>query len=166
MKRRELLGAGAVGLLGTGDITAVTAAVRPFGPDDSGPEYIDRASAVYERDDLRLKLPQDTVPRGESITLELTNTGESWITLRCGNPWALQKRTGGEWRHVAWTGERYYDLCASGIESGETIIEHVPTAESVLDREFGPVAAELSSGEYRIVLIGTEPYLAADFRLR
>lgn len=165
MKRRTLLTVSTLGFSGIGAV-GTALGIGPFDLDDSQPEYLGQASVVYERDDLQLEAPQDPVRRGETITLELTNTGESWITLGCGNPWALQKHTGREWRHVAWTGERYYDLCASGIEPGETIIEHVPTAESVLDREFGPVAAELSSGGYRIVLIGTEPYLAADFRLR
>jgi len=165
VKRRTLIRVGGLGVAGVAT-TGAAFGVEPFGSDDSRPEYLGREPVVYERDDLRLEMLRGIVRRGETVTFELTNTGESWITLGCGNPWALQKRAAGGWRHVAWTGERYYQLCLSGIEPGETVTEHVPMSKSELDSEFGPIAADLSTGEYRFVLIGTEPYPAVDFCLR
>ena len=165
MKRRTLIRVGGLGVAGVAT-TGAAFGVEPFGSDDSRPEYLGQESVAYERDDLRLEMLRGIVRRGETVTFELTNSGESWITLGCGNPWALQKRAAGGWRHVAWTGERYYQLCLSGIEPGETVTEHVPMSKSELDSEFGPVIIELAPGEYRFVLIGLEPYLATDFHLR
>jgi len=168
MKRRKILGMGALALFGGG---AVGTALG-FGPlasnKSTSPEYLGQAPIVYERDQLHLRALQDAVRRGETITFEIEHTGRSeTISLGCHIPWALQAYQDGQWRHVTWTEGRYYLLCYTGLSPGETVTESVPLSRSALAKnpEVGEVVMEISPGKYRFLLVGALPNLAVNFRV-
>ncbi|ACV10822.1 hypothetical protein Huta_0635 [Halorhabdus utahensis DSM 12940] len=174
MKRRELLGAGALALLGGG--AAATAA--GFGPlatnDTDEPVYFDSAfdPITYERESLRLQAPTDAVPRGESITFELHHTGESEdISLGCHVPWAIQRYEDGTWEHVVWTDGRWTLLCGTTISPGETQTITVPLSATALAGEEHGVTEEeadgvaFTPGKYRFFVLANNPPLAVNFRV-
>jgi hypothetical protein len=165
--RREAIRGGAAALLGGGAIVASFAAGRlPFG--ESWPPYHGREPVVYERDDLRMVAKGDPVGLGEPIAFEITNTGETEsIPLGCHVPWALQAYEEGWWYHVTWTSGRYYSLCATMLEPGDTATVRVPISKSALAEEprVSELDRELVSGTYRLVLVGTHPYLAVNFQV-
>lgn len=114
MKRREVLGVGIATILG-GGLVGTTLGYGPLASTESPqPEYLGRAPIVYERDQLQLSASQAVIRRGETITFEITHTGQSKdIVLGCGNPWAIQVNDDGEWDHAVWTPGRYYNGCAT-----------------------------------------------------
>lgn len=164
-RRAVVTGVGAAVLGGATVVTAFGAGRVTLG--DPPPEYHGRAPVVYERDDLRVLPVDDPARIGESITFEITNTATAEaVTLGCHVPWALQAYEDGDWRHVSWTEGRYYQACATVIEPGVTTTVTVPlSAEAIADEAVssGP-ATDLTPGTYRLVLLGTDPYLAVNFQ--
>lgn len=165
MKRRTLLAGGSVALLG-----GVAGAVVGFEPPSSGDEpraaYQDEGEIVYDHDDLELRFEAESVHLGDTIAFEVINTGDSKVSLGCHNPWALQRYADGEWRHVTWTGSRYYQMCATELPAGESITERVTFSESSLENQASEVHGELQSGQYRFVLLGSAPFVAVGFPIR
>lgn len=169
MKRRELLGGGAVALLGGGAV-GTALGVGPLAADtNSQPAYLDGESVTYEREQLRLRAPTDAVRPGESITFELSNTGESEdISLGCHVPWAIQEYEDGAWHHKVWTDERWTLLCATFLSPGSTTTVTVPLSAAALADGHGVSDAEadvtFSPGKYRFVVVA-DPPLAVNFRV-
>lgn len=162
MKRRELLGGGAVALLGGGAI-GTALGIGPLAANDTPrPAYFEREPITYERDPLRLRAPTDAVRRGDSITFEIRHTGGSEaISLGCNVPWAIQRYDDGTWKHAVWTDERWYQLCATSIPPGETITTTVPLSGSALatDHDVSDTEADVTftPGKYRFVVFANPP---------
>ncbi|WP_276302515.1 immunoglobulin-like domain-containing protein [Halorussus lipolyticus] len=133
--------------------------------EDPALAYRENARVVTEREDLRLRLRQDTVRLGDTVAFEVTNTGDSTVVLGCRNPWALQRRADGQWRHVAWTEDRYYQLCATELPPGESSVTAVELSETGLETQAGEVRGDLRPGRYQFLLVGTSPSLATEFRV-
>ena len=129
------------------------------------PAYRGNEQVVYEHPDLKLRLLQETVQLGDTIEFEVTNRGDSKTTLGCKNPWAIQRRLDGEWRHVTWTGDRYYQMCATVLSPGSSLVESITLSESKLARYPDEYSVELQPGKYRFLLLGSSPYLALDFEI-
>jgi hypothetical protein len=169
MRRRDLIGAAGVTLLGGGAAVGTVLGVGPLASEDSSkPWYLGRASVVYERDRLRLSARQDAVRRGDTITFEITHIGDSEpVSLGCNVWWAIQTYEDDEWRHAVWTDGRFHQLCASEIGSGRTLTEKVPLSRTALAEHRGITESntEFTPGKYRFVLVGSEPYLAVNFRV-
>ncbi|WP_224333131.1 hypothetical protein [Haloprofundus halobius] len=132
--------------------------------DDSRPNYLGR-EIVYERDGFELSLLDEVARLGETVAFEATNTGESEISLGCNSPWAIQRETADGWQHTTWTGGRYFEMCYSALRPGDSVREVVTLSESALDGQVSELHTELRPGQYRFVLIGSEPYLATDFEI-
>ena len=169
MKRRELLGAGAL-LLG-GSAIGTAAGIGPLASNTtSQPAYFELDSPVYEQESLQLWARTERVPRGDSITFEVRHTGESEnISLGCHVPWAIQKYEDGEWKHVVWTDQRWHLMCATSIAPGDTLTTTVPLSGTMLADGHGISNTEadvtFTPGKYRFVLIHANPPLAVDFRV-
>ena len=129
----------------------------------SRPAYRENERVVYEYKRLKLRLLQEPVRLGNTIEFKVTNTGDSKIVLGCNNPWAIQRYSTGEWRHVTWTGDRYYQMCAQELSPGSSIVERITLAESKLAGYPDEYSTELRSGRYRFLLLGSSPYLAIEF---
>lgn len=179
MNRRTVLTAGGLALLGS---TAAGTAQAGWswwgdssdGSDGSGgdpgdgteqPDYVDFAPTVFEREDLALRADRGSVGRGDRITFEIENTGESEAALGCDVPWALQVRRNGEWHHVTWTEGRFHNLCYTALPPGGTTTETVTMSAVAFsfDLVTADLAVDLTPGTYRFVLIGTNPFLAERF---
>lgn len=170
MKRRELLGAGALAVLG-GSGVGTALGIGPFAPNNSSqPEYFELKPVVYEREPLQLRAQTDAVRRGDSITFEIRHTGESEsISLGCNTPWAIQKYEDGEWKHAVWTDRRWHDTCATSIAPGGTLTTTVPLSGAALADNHGISEGEadvtFTPGNYRFVLVHANPPLAVNFRV-
>jgi len=167
LSRRKAIKGGTITLLGGGAVAASFAAGR-VNLGESWPEYHGQAPLTYERDDLRMEAGQDPVRLGESTTFEITNTSDDGIVLGCHNPWALQAYEDGSWHHVTWTEGRYYQACATLLDPGATTTATVPLSEDAMSEERSPVnepARALTPGTYRLVLLGSNPYLAVNFQV-
>lgn len=121
---------------------------------------------VYDHDQLRLHACDSAVRPGETTTFTITNTGDSSITLGCHNPTTIQKQVDGEWRDVVWTAANAYLACATVLQAGHSTSEEVTVARDALKSSNKEVRIELTPGQYRFVLLATDPYLAADFHVR
>ena len=132
---------------------------------ESQAEYQGEQKIVYEHDDLSLRLRQEEVHLGDTIEFEVTNTGDSTTTLGCGNPWAIQQYSDGDWQHVTWTASRYHQMCATELSPGDSLVEDVTLSESEFDRGSDEDFAELRSGKHRFLLLGASPFLALDFNI-
>ena len=169
MKRRGLLGAGAL-LLGGGGTVGTAIGTGPLAPNNSTqPAYFELESPVYEREPLKLRPHTQRVPRGDSITFEVRHTGESEnISLGCNIPWAIQKYEDGAWKHVVWTDKRWHQMCATSIAPADTLTTTVPLSATGLADEQGISEAEadvtFTPGKYRFVLFANPP-VAANFRV-
>ena len=169
VKRREVLGAGAVLLGGSAVGTAV--GIGPLASNtDSEPAYFEAGSIVYEREPLQLRAQTEAVRRGDSITFEGRHTGESEnISLGCNIPWAIQTHEDGTWKHVVWTDQRWYDMCATSIAPGDTLTTTVPLSGTALADNHGISEGEadvtFTPGKYRFVLVHSNPPLAVNFRV-
>ncbi|WP_439026588.1 hypothetical protein [Haloarchaeobius sp. DT45] len=162
MNRRDLLAAGSLTLLGGGVGTAL--GLGPFGaPDESTADYQDDASIVADHDRLDLRLLDESVRLGETARFAVTNTGDEQVSLGCNVPWALQRRADDGWRHVAWTGGRYVQLCYTGLGPGRSHVEHVPLTESELTARTDGEAVDLVPDQYRFVLLSPVVFLACEF---
>ncbi len=82
--------------------TAVLAGCTARGApqNESRAEYQGEQKAVYEYDDLNLRLRQEEAYLGDTVEFKVTNTGDSTTTLGCGNPWAIQQYSDSDWQHV------------------------------------------------------------------
>lgn len=161
MKRRTYLGfvgASAAALAGC-------AGIQPP-QSESRVDYRGEAEIVYDHEDLTLQAFGQAVRLGEKVAFEVTNTGDSKTILGCHNPWAVQKHSEDGWQHVAWTGDNYYQLCATELSPGESLVEKFEFSESGLRARTDDVNAELHPGTYRFVLLGPSPFLAVDFDVR
>ncbi len=158
VKRRTYLGSAGAGVAALAGYTARGTSQR-----GSQPEYHGETAVVYDHDDLDLRLRQEAVRLGETAEFEITNTGSSEIVLGCNNPWAVQTYSDGDWRHVFWTRDRYYQLCATILEPGRTVVERVTLTESELEDDVG---ADLRPGRHRFLLLGPSPFVAVDFDVR
>lgn len=157
MKRRPFLVSVSASMAALAGCTAISAPQA-----DSRVGYPEE-EVVYERDGLQLRLLQETVRPGEPIEFEVTNTGDSMTVLGCHDPWAIEKRSDGEWQLVTWTADRYYDMCATGLAPGDSLVERITPSGSAFERSPDGHAAELRPGQYRFLLLGPTPYLALDF---
>ncbi|WP_226013237.1 immunoglobulin-like domain-containing protein [Halomicrobium salinisoli] len=150
--------------LGSGGLVGWTVLGRLT--DDTRPEYYGQEQIVDERDDLTISLREETVHLGDTVTFEVTNTGDSQLNLGCHNPWALQRKSNGDWGHVAWTSDRFHRLCLMRLEPDGTTVERVTLSRAALADQASTVEGDLSPGRYRFLLIGTSPYLALEFDVR
>lgn len=132
-------------------------------PDDAQHEYRGQEKVVYERDDLKLSLRQETVRLGDTIEFEVTNTSDSDVVLGCQNPWAIQKQSENEWQHITWTKGKFYLLCLTGLSPDRSIEERITLTAAGLEKQASEVQGKLTPGTYRFVLIGPSPYLAHEF---
>lgn len=121
---------------------------------------------TYNHKQLRLHPRGSAVSSGETIDFRITNTGDSSIVLGCRNPWTIQKSVDGQWRDVVWTSAENYLTCETRLPAGESIVENVTVSKAALETQTEEVRLKLSSGQYRFVLLSTDPYLAADFHIR
>jgi hypothetical protein len=167
MKRRELLGLGVSGGLCGGIIITAVSDTGITLNDNSSPDYLEK-KVVYNHTDLNMKLTQDVVQHGETVTFNIINNSESLVELGCNIPWALQKRSNGEWNHVTWTPQRKIDLCFSSVSPEGTTTIDVPLSRSELNKihDVSEVGTELTSGDYRFILLEPDPQLAVDFQLQ
>lgn len=146
--RRRAIRGGVATLLGVGAVGTSFAAGRVH-LGEPPPPYHGRAPVVYERDDLRVQAVRDPVRLGESVSFEVTNTGaEGPVALGCNVHWALQAYEDGGWHHVTWTAGRYYAMCFTGLEAGDTTTVTVPLSEAALEAEevLGELGRGLGSG--------------------
>ena len=121
---------------------------------------------TYNHEQLRLRLGNSAVSVGGTIEFQVTNTTRSLIYLACGNPWTIQKSVDGEWRDAVWTSAEGFGSCATPLPAGESITENATISKAALESETEEVRVELSSGQYRLVLLSTDSYPAANFRVR
>lgn len=167
LSRREALRGGAAAVLGTGTVAAYLA--LGDGPlAESRPAYLDRQPVVYERDDLRVRPVGEAARLGGSAAFAVTNTDEETVGLGCHVPWALQALDDGHWHHVTWTPGRFYSMCLTALEPGGRTSVTVPLSEAVIasdDRRIDDIARSLEPGTYRLVILGTRPYLAVNFQV-
>lgn len=170
MKRRELLGAGLLAVLG-GSAVGIVLGIGPSGSNNSSqPAYFELKPIVYEREPLQLRALRDAVHRGDSVTFEVRHIGESEnISLGCHIPWAIQTYEDGKWKHVVWTDQRWHELCATSISPGETLNITVPLSATALADTGAVSEAEaevtFTPGKYRFILVGANPPLAVNFRV-
>ncbi|WP_459194665.1 hypothetical protein [Halosimplex sp. J119] len=169
MKRRTVLGGGALTLLGGGAVGR-TLGVGPLGSNsDSRPAYLESEPITYEREPLQLRAPTDAVRRGESITFEIHHTGESEdVSLGCNIPWAIQTDEDGAWNHLVWTDQRWLLLCLTMLSPGDTATVTVPLSPSELADGHGVSEEEadvtFTPGKYRFVVL-SDPPVAVNFRV-
>ena len=159
MKRRALLaslGAGTAALSGCSDLIRVGRA----DPTETGRWH------VGERPELSFRVSPDPVTLEETLTYEVTNGGDEAVTLGCNVPWDLQRADGGDWERVAWTGGRYYQLCAFQLQPGGTHEESITLTEAALVEQTSGGESALEPGRYRLVLVGPPgPKPAVEFEL-
>jgi len=122
---------------------------------------------VTDTDDrLRLEGPEEPVERGTTISFTVTNTGSEDVSLGCHNPWTIQQQADGQWRDVIWTNADGFPTCLTKLAPGGTRSEQVTLDRSALTSETETVQFDLTPGLYRFVLLATDPFFAADFRIR
>jgi hypothetical protein len=160
MRRRSYLG-----LLAASATTVSGCGYLGWTATDDQPAYLGESTIVTERDALVLEIEPSPGRLGESVALTVRNTGTTDVTLGCNNPWALQRRVDGGWRHLTWTAGRFYNLCLTGLPPGESLGERFTLSESGLPDAASDLQRELAPGQYRLLLVGTEPYLATEFRV-
>ena len=102
---------------------------------------------------------------GDTVEFEVTNTGDSTTVLGYGNPWAIQQYSDDDWQHVTWTVDRYYQMCATELSPGDSLVEDITLSESEFDRGSDEDYAELRSEKHRFLLLGASPFLALDFNI-
>lgn len=158
MKRRTYLTSVSTGAAVLAGCTALGAPQN-----ESQADYQGERKVVYEHDDLNLRLRQKEIHLGDTVEFEVTNTGNSTTVLGCGNPWAIQQYSNGDWQHVTWTSDRYYDLCATELSPGDSLIEGITLSESEFERAQDEDYVELRSGQHRFLLLGSSPFLALNF---
>jgi len=121
---------------------------------------------VYRHEQVTLSPASETVPLGETLEYTVTNTGDSAISLGCGDPETVQKFRDETWRDVVFTSADGFGGCGSSLDAGASHTDGVTLTESALESETEVVKESLEPGRYRLVLLFTEPYLAAEFHVR
>ena len=121
---------------------------------------------VYQHDQVRLSLSTDTVPPKGTFEYTVTNTSNTSISLGCGSPETLQKFRDDKWRDVIFTSAEGFGGCGSSLEAGASHTEEITLTESALETRTEVVKEDITPGHYRLVLLFTEPYLAAEFRVQ
>jgi len=153
-----------MGIFGVGLIVTVlsdsTSDDRPF------TAYHGDKPVVYQHKQLRLRALSETVSPGGTIKFRIINVGDSSITLGCNNPWTIQKSVEGQWRDGIWTSAEGYNSCASPLLAGKSTTVSVTLSQAALETQTEEVRLELNPGQYRFVLLSTDPFLAANFRVR
>ncbi|WP_368411899.1 immunoglobulin-like domain-containing protein [Haladaptatus halobius] len=96
----------------------------------------------------------------------VTNTSTTKVSLGCGIPWTLQQRTNGRWREVIWTASDGVPHCLTRLPPGKSFTEEVTLTRSAIETQNGTVKYDLTAGLDRFVLIGTDPFVATDFRFQ
>ena len=160
MKRRAFLGsvsASATALAGCPTIRAPQ--------NESEVAYQIGHAVTYDHEVLDLRPLQEEVHLGETIAFEVTNTSDSKTGLGCHNPWAIQRHSEDEWRHVTWTADRYHQMCLLLLPPGDSVEAEVTLSESALEAQASDVRSELEPGTYRFLLLGSSPNLAVDFEV-
>jgi len=167
MRRRRFITGGLLTGLGGGGIAAVALGHRPFSAnEDDSAAYRSNSRVAYEHETFELSASRDVVRFGESIDFEVTNTGDSDATLGCNNPWAVEAYADGEWRTVTWTGESYYQMCATLLGPGSSVTESIRISKPRFGTGTDGVEFRETPTRYRFVLLGSDPYLAVDFTVR
>lgn len=161
-RRRLLRDCSAAALL---PFTGCLAAGFAPGERESRPNYLDDGTVVTERAAVELSPSKRVAGIGDTIRFSVTNTGSDEFGLGCHSPWAIQRRTESGWKHVAWTGEEYFQLCLTTLGPGETHIEEIEFSESALRQRVSKLATDLCPGTYRFLLLGSKPFLAVEFSL-
>lgn len=165
MQRRELLTRLKGGLLLGGISAMVLYSATGSSTGNSVAEYRDDEYIAYTHESLRLDVDRDVVTRGETISFEVTNTGDEAAIVGCHNPWAIEKSVDEHWHTLAWTGLKYSQLCATFVPPGESKVEAITMSESHLKDRTERLSANLEPGKYRFVLLGPSPFLAIDFEI-
>lgn len=120
---------------------------------------------VYEHEGLRLQTLQDKVRLGETIQFKVTNTSDSTVILGCDNAWIIQVYSDEEWRDITDTPQSHYQMCALELPSGESRVESATMSKERLETQTGDLLEELQPGQYRFVLLESDPRLAVDFQI-
>ena len=166
MNRRTYLstiGASAVAFTGC---TALGKRSNTHMSDESTLEYYNQEDVVMNPDQLTILVQQESIQVGDQVQFKTSNTSDAAIHLGCHVPWALQRYSDNNWEHVAWTGERYFQLCATELNPGDSHVTTLTLSESKLEQRASDVQTPLRSGQYRFLLIGTSPYYGVEFEVR
>lgn len=172
MNRRQVLGSVATGMIpllaGCISGRGGKSKRKPNLGEDYIPltEYYFSDAVTYDHDQLRLRACDSAVQPGGTIKFKITNVGDSAVGLGCHNPWTIQKRVNGQWRDVVWTSSDAYLTCATVLPAGKSTVEKVTISRAALTIQGEKVRFELNPGQYRFVLLSTDPYLATDFHVR
>jgi len=121
---------------------------------------------VYQHERVRLSLSTDTVMRGGTFEYTATNASNTTISLGCSSPETLQKYRDDEWHDVIFTSAEGFGGCGSSLDPGSSHTEELALTESALESRTEVVKEDLTPGRYRLVLLFTDPYLAAEFRIQ
>jgi hypothetical protein len=128
-------------------------------------EHFGGKSIVYKHDRLRLSISSPVIQLGGTFKFTVKNTSDSDITLGCGNPWTLLKFRDDQWNDIIWTSAEGFASCATVLEAGKTRTEQVTLERSALETPTETVQGELTPGKYKLVLLSTDPFLGANFRV-
>lgn len=160
MKRRTCLAS-----VGTGAAVLSGEILRRRSENATETPNRENSRVVYEHEDLQLRSLRDSVPLGETIEFEVTNTSDSTVVLGCDNAWIIRSHSDGEWQDVTDTPRSYYQLCALELPPGESRVERATLSKDELEEQTGELLDELRPGQYRFVLLETTPRLAVDFTI-
>ena len=165
MERRALLsmfGAGAISVMAGCTVLGQ----QSGGSDDPKPAYIGKEDVVTGCKNICLKIQSKPVRLDQQVKIMVVNEGDETASLGCNLPWALQRYSDGSWNHVAWTGDRYYDLCTAVLKPEDSQEVTFTLSESGLKQQASDVRAPINPGRYRFLLIGAEPHYALEFEVR
>lgn len=163
MKRRSVLcvaNIGIVALSGCSTTSDNSAQSRPAS------ELYGDHPIVYSHDELRTTGPDKPVAAGESIAFTVTNTSDSVISLVGGSSWTIQRETDGSWQELIWTTNDALGGGERELNPGESHIYQFELSRAgIEDKVGGTVRETISTGTYRFVVLGTEPFVAIRFRV-
>lgn len=163
--RRTVLSLSIGGIAGLAGCTGLAGYAAPEPQGEPVTEFYGGRPIEYHHDRLRLSLSKKAVRVGDSLQFAVTNTSESNVALGCHNPWTIQTFREEEWKDVVWTSANGFPSCSTVLEGGETRTERVTVDRAALETGTETVKEELTAGRYRLVLLSTDPFLAADFHL-
>ena len=123
-------------------------------------------SVAYDHDRVRLSLSTSTVQLTETFEFTVTNTSEAMVSLGCGNPWTVQKYRDERWRDLLVTSADGFGGCGTDLPPGESRTDQVTLSKAALETETETLNEDLTPGQYRLVLLSTDPFLAEEFRVR
>ncbi|MFC5970555.1 hypothetical protein ACFPYI_04350 [Halomarina salina] len=163
MNRRRFLGA-------TGGLLTALAGCTALGGD--GPQghpmsagYEDNP-IVYSNGTLQLTGPDQPVRAGDHVEFTLRNVGDETIESGCGSSWTIQRNDGESWRELIYTTARGGAGCAAPLAPGESRTTRLTLDKAGIEDSIGgTLVEEFTSGQYRFVWLGTDPFLAVRFRI-